>query len=857
VSACALCGKQIRLLSRLTDSQQFCSDDHRKQYQEQTNQLALTRLKGKKVRRQGGGNTKAAAASAPQASVSEAPDPMVGSYLPADVSPKAAPLLNRGGSSQPVWRKKTPLYPLIPLTTEADALFASGSIIAVPASSHTGGLGLSTAAGAQTVFINMASAMRDNMSQTGYHSSGGSDRFEEFEADPAEEEGDQTVSDFNQEPKQASRFKLAQRPEPTGPTFPMAGPFDCRDFLTPSDGNITIAPLSEGAHEFPFEIVMGSITNHGLETTGFEGLDELIAAHSQPVSEVPSEVPSEPEPAPPALRNRPIEMEFAAAPPASAKMLQGYPATPLTVSSELAAPRMSTPTLHMRFAKGKNPNAPVAAPQAKAPAPVPEKPAPSVQVRQVAPTPVVTRQVPATPITSRPVQSTPVTSAPAPTRTTPVQPPVPAQQPAAAKAEPVVSAPTPGRPQPTITPKPGVSPHVTVRPPSPPQTQKPAIAASTPAPAPIEAPVIEKPAAEKPVPEKPAPQKPVVVANTAIAPASPPANAPKAPAPAAVPEKPKINVRPAPQPAQPSDKKQQSRPAIAAREGSALPAERPSMERPSMDRPGMDRPERAAPEPPPSMKPKVTPIRQTPEPVAPAASTAHDVPMLGMPAVGEMSPIAGFWHQASTGVKGAFVAAAVLLAIGAGTFLFRSGSDANPALHATDSGSDTIEPTSPGMVIGGGGWNTTWGAEAGINKGKQISIFRPSMSMNDYRIEFRGQIEKGALGWIFRAKDPKNYYVEKLVAIKPGLNPVMALIKYSVIEGKEGTHTQVMLPGDFRLDTIYSVRCDIKGNKFTTHVQGKLADYWTDDQIKTGGAGFYSEPGERGQIQTSQIAYLR
>ncbi len=480
---------------------------------------------------------------------------------------------------------------------------------------------------------------------------------------------------------------------------------------------------------------------------------------------------------------------------------------------------------------------------------------------------MVTRQVPATPITSRPIQSTPVTDSPVTTRTTPVQPPAPVQQPAAAKAEPVVSSPTPAkqgpapaRPQPTITPKPGVAPNVTVRPPSAPQIQKPAIAASTPPQAPIETPVIEKPAMEKPpidkpVPEKPAPEKPVVMANTAIAPAS----IPKAPAPAAVPEKPKINVRPAPQPTPSSDKKQQSRPAIAAREGSALPAERPSMDRPPtlVDRPGMDRTERAAPEPTPSLKPKVTPIRQTPEPVAPAASTAHDVPMLGMPASGEMSPIAGFWHQASTGVKGALIAAAVLLVIGGGTFLFRSGGDSNPALHAIDSGPDTIEPTSPGMVIGGGGWNTTWGSEAAINKGKQISIFRPSMAMNDYRIEFRGQIEKGALGWIFRAKDPKNYYVEKLVAIKPGLNPVMALIKYSVIEGKEGTHTQVMLPGDFRLDTVYSVRCDVKGNKFTTHVQGKLADYWTDDQIKTGGAGFYSETGERGQIQTSQIAYLR
>ena len=50
------------------------------------------------------------------------------------------------------------------------------------------------------------------------------------------------------------------------------------------------------------------------------------------------------------------------------------------------------------------------------------------------------------------------------------------------------------------------------------------------------------------------------------------------------------------------------------------------------------------------------------------------------------------------------------------------------------------------MVIGGGGWTTNWGADVPSNKGKQISLFRPSMSMTDYRFEFRGQIEKKAIG---------------------------------------------------------------------------------------------------------------
>ena len=92
------------------------------------------------------------------------------------------------------------------------------------------------------------------------------------------------------------------------------------------------------------------------------------------------------------------------------------------------------------------------------------------------------------------------------------------------------------------------------------------------------------------------------------------------------------------------------------------------------------------------------------------------------------------------------------------------------------------------------------------NKGKQISLYRPTMAISDYRIEIQGQIEKKALGWIFRAHDPKNYYVMKLEWLKPGVDdPIPALIKYAVIDGKESTHTQVMLP----LDNV----------TLTTHVQ--------------------------------------
>jgi len=40
---CLYCGKQLSVLRKLTGGGEFCSDDHRKDYQEEYNRLALSR----------------------------------------------------------------------------------------------------------------------------------------------------------------------------------------------------------------------------------------------------------------------------------------------------------------------------------------------------------------------------------------------------------------------------------------------------------------------------------------------------------------------------------------------------------------------------------------------------------------------------------------------------------------------------------------------------------------------------------------------------------------------------------------------------------------------------------------------
>ncbi|HET8547297.1 MAG TPA: hypothetical protein VFL57_04800 [Bryobacteraceae bacterium] len=296
--------------------------------------------------------------------------------------------------------------------------------------------------------------------------------------------------------------------------------------------------------------------------------------------------------------------------------------------------------------------------------------------------------------------------------------------------------------------------------------------------------------------------------------------------------KPKITIRPAEPPR--SAKPDVRRPATIAARTNVAPAAVPEHQ-----------PEpQTGPAPP--AKPVVIPIRK-PDPAAAAVAKAEQAPpMIGL---GAAQPASG------ASMKIGAVAAGLIVVAGAAWFFLRDRSPVKVDAASAGTAREVVEPL---PALGGAGWTSNWGADAPVNNGKHISIFRPSMATPDYRIEIHGQIERKALGWIFRAHDARNYYVMKLEWIKPGPQPITALIKYAVVDGKETTRTQVLLSlPALSMTTLYRVRTDVKGNKFTTHVNDQPVDYWTDDRIKVGGAGIYADAGERALVKTTSIAALR
>ena len=167
------------------------------------------------------------------------------------------------------------------------------------------------------------------------------------------------------------------------------------------------------------------------------------------------------------------------------------------------------------------------------------------------------------------------------------------------------------------------------------------------------------------------------------------------------------------------------------------------------------------------------------------------------------------------------------------------------------------EGVGPSIMLGEGGWEQGWAGDTnGSHAGRQITIYRPSLKLTNYRIEFQGEIENKSIGWVFRAMDPYNYYAMKLAIVTPGLTPKMALIKYMVVQGHETEVGRVPLDMAVRNDTLFNVRVDVRGSKFSTYVQGQAVDVWTDEQLKSGGVGFLNERAERARVKSASISYL-
>jgi len=152
-------------------------------------------------------------------------------------------------------------------------------------------------------------------------------------------------------------------------------------------------------------------------------------------------------------------------------------------------------------------------------------------------------------------------------------------------------------------------------------------------------------------------------------------------------------------------------------------------------------------------------------------------------------------------------------------------------------------------------WASSWSYSAdGFMRTGQLALYRPTMQMRDYRLEFFGQIESKSVGWVFRAKDEQNYYAMKLAVTEPGPRPLVSVVRYPVTAGKRGKRVQIPLPIMMHNNTPYHVAVDVKGNHFRAYVENQEVDSWSDDSLRAGGVGFFSENGEHARLYWVKVS---
>jgi hypothetical protein len=125
---------------------------------------------------------------------------------------------------------------------------------------------------------------------------------------------------------------------------------------------------------------------------------------------------------------------------------------------------------------------------------------------------------------------------------------------------------------------------------------------------------------------------------------------------------------------------------------------------------------------------------------------------------------------------------------------------------------------------------------------EDLRLWKRSTTLQNYQMDFMGQIEHKSLSWAFRALDGDNYYATKLTIARPGSTPNAGLIRYAVVNGREVEALPPLpLPLTLERGVNYNVRLTVQDERFITYVNGQMISTWSDKRLGRGGVGFFND----------------
>ncbi|MEO8593807.1 MAG: hypothetical protein ABI759_10840 [Candidatus Solibacter sp.] len=133
---------------------------------------------------------------------------------------------------------------------------------------------------------------------------------------------------------------------------------------------------------------------------------------------------------------------------------------------------------------------------------------------------------------------------------------------------------------------------------------------------------------------------------------------------------------------------------------------------------------------------------------------------------------------------------------------------------------------------------------AGVRTGP-LALYKPSLELIDYEMEFLARIDTRSLNWVVRAAGLDEYVCCTLTALAGGELEFSRTTVVGNLVQKEVRSSQ-RTPGKPR--TAMTVGTRVTGDTFAVSVDGTDIDFWNDDRFPMGGIGFLGAPDDRARL---------
>ena len=149
----------------------------------------------------------------------------------------------------------------------------------------------------------------------------------------------------------------------------------------------------------------------------------------------------------------------------------------------------------------------------------------------------------------------------------------------------------------------------------------------------------------------------------------------------------------------------------------------------------------------------------------------------------------------------------------------------------------------------------SWSRQPVSPSGRSLTLYEPSRSESDYRMEFSWVPNASGVGWVFRTRDAKNYYAARLSLQQRGAESVLVAEHFGVLEGTENAHSRKVIPLK-NATALIKIHMDAIGSAFRLFVEDNLADSWTGTRLETGALGFYNDGDQLPKLLALSVTFI-